>query len=53
GGPVRLVVPKYYFWKSAKWLTRIEFRADDKPGYWENRGYHNEGDPWNEDRYDR
>lgn len=53
GGPVRLVVPKFYFWKSAKWITRIEFLAEDAPGYWENRGYHNEGDPWREDRYDR
>ncbi|PWR20235.1 sulfite oxidase-like oxidoreductase [Zavarzinia aquatilis] len=51
GGPVRLIVPQYYFWKSAKWLKRIEFRADDKPGFWEVRGYHNEGDPWKEDRY--
>ncbi|GFZ99407.1 sulfite oxidase-like oxidoreductase [Elstera cyanobacteriorum] len=53
GGPVRLVVPKFYFWKSAKWLTRIEFLTKDAPGYWENRGYHNEGNPWQEDRYDR
>lgn len=51
GGPVRLVVPKLYFWKSAKWLQRIEFTADDRPGFWEVRGYHNEGDPWNEERY--
>jgi DMSO/TMAO reductase YedYZ molybdopterin-dependent catalytic subunit len=51
GGPVRLVVPQYYFWKSAKWLKRIEFVAHDKPGYWELRGYHNEGDPWSEQRY--
>ncbi len=52
GGPVRLIVPQYYFWKSAKWVKRIEFSATDKPGYWENRGYHNEGDPWAEERYD-
>lgn len=51
GGPVRLIVPQFYFWKSAKWLKRIEFRADDKPGFWEVRCYHNEGDPWKEDRY--
>jgi len=51
GGPVRLVVPHLYFWKSAKWLQRIEFREDDKPGYWEVRGYHNRGDPWEEQRY--
>lgn len=51
GGPARLVIPKFYFWKSAKWIRRIEFVAQDKPGFWEVRGYHNEGDPWNEDRY--
>ena len=46
GGPVRLVVPHLYFWKSAKWLQSIEFLAEDAPGYWEVRGYHNRGDPW-------
>ena len=51
GGPVRLVVPHLYFWKSAKWLQSIEFRAEDAPGYWEVRGYHNRGDPWQEQRY--
>ncbi|MFT3938416.1 sulfite oxidase-like oxidoreductase [Rhodopseudomonas sp.] len=51
GGPVRLVVPHLYFWKSAKWLQAIEFRDDDAPGYWEVRGYHNRGDPWQEQRY--
>jgi DMSO/TMAO reductase YedYZ molybdopterin-dependent catalytic subunit len=51
GGPVRMVVPHLYFWKSAKWLQRIEFVIDDKPGYWEVRGYHNRGDPWLEQRY--
>ena len=51
GGPVRLVLPRLYFWKSAKWLTRLEFRADDKPGFWEVRGYHNHADPWTEERY--
>ncbi|MCX7321242.1 MAG: sulfite oxidase-like oxidoreductase [Hyphomicrobiales bacterium] len=51
GGPVRMVVPHLYFWKSAKWLQRIEFVVDDKPGYWEVRGYHNRGDPWLEQRY--
>ena len=51
GGPVRLVVPHLYFWKSPKWLQRIEFRAEDRPGYWETRGYHNRGDPWAEERY--
>jgi DMSO/TMAO reductase YedYZ molybdopterin-dependent catalytic subunit len=51
GGPVRLVVPHLYFWKSAKWLQAIEFRTEDAPGYWEVRGYHNRGDPWAEQRY--
>jgi DMSO/TMAO reductase YedYZ molybdopterin-dependent catalytic subunit len=51
GGPVRVVVPDWYFWKSAKWINRIEFVADDRPGFWEVRGYHNEGDPWKEERY--
>lgn len=51
GGPVRVVVPKRYFWKSAKWVKRIEFLAEDRRGYWEVRGYHNEGDPWREERY--
>jgi DMSO/TMAO reductase YedYZ molybdopterin-dependent catalytic subunit len=51
GGPVRLVVPHLYFWKSAKWLQAIEFVAQDAPGYWEVRGYHNRGDPWAEQRY--
>ncbi|MEO0499493.1 MAG: sulfite oxidase-like oxidoreductase [Pseudomonadota bacterium] len=52
GGPVRLVVPRYYFWKSPKWLKRITFANADKPGFWEERGYHNIGDPWLEQRYD-
>jgi DMSO/TMAO reductase YedYZ molybdopterin-dependent catalytic subunit len=51
GGPVRLVVPNLYFWKSAKWLQAIEFVTEDKPGFWEVRGYHNRGDPWAEQRY--
>lgn len=51
GGPVRAVVPKLYFWKSAKWLTRITFTEVDRPGFWETRGYHNHGDPWKEERY--
>ena len=51
GGPVRLVVPHLYFWKSAKWLKAIEFLERDAPGYWEVRGYHNRGDPWTEQRY--
>lgn len=51
GGPVRVIVPKLYFWKSAKWVNRMEFVAEDRPGFWEERGYHNEGDPWTEQRY--
>jgi DMSO/TMAO reductase YedYZ molybdopterin-dependent catalytic subunit len=51
GGPVRLVLPRLYFWKSAKWVNRIEFTAEDRPGFWEVRGYHNRGDPWAEERY--
>lgn len=51
GGPVRIVIPRFYFWKSAKWVKRIEFRRDDQPGFWEVRGYHNVGDPWTEERY--
>jgi DMSO/TMAO reductase YedYZ molybdopterin-dependent catalytic subunit len=51
GGPVRLVVPQLYFWKSAKWLTGLEFTPDDRPGFWERAGYHNHGDPWTEERF--
>jgi DMSO/TMAO reductase YedYZ molybdopterin-dependent catalytic subunit len=51
GAPVRAVVPDLYFWKSAKWLTGIRFSAKNEPGYWEQRGYHNYGDPWKEERY--
>lgn len=51
GGPVRLVVPHLYFWKSAKWIQAIEFVTNDAPGFWEVRGYHNRGDPWAEQRY--
>ncbi len=51
GGPVRLVIPKLYFWKSAKWLRHITFMDKDAPGYWEARGYHAVGDPWKEQRY--
>ncbi len=51
GGPVRLVVPHLYFWKSAKWLRHITFMDQDHPGYWEARGYHMRGDPWEEQRY--
>ena len=51
GSPIRLVVPRLYAWKSAKWLRGIEFSATDKPGFWERNGYHNTGDPWKEERY--
>ena len=51
GGPLRVVVPQLYFWKSAKWVKRITFVAEDQPGFWEVRGYHNHGDPWDEERY--
>lgn len=51
GGPVRLVIPKLYFWKSAKWIKRIELVAEDRPGFWEVRGYNNHADPWLEERY--
>jgi DMSO/TMAO reductase YedYZ molybdopterin-dependent catalytic subunit len=51
GGPVRLVVPRLYFWKSAKWIKRIEFLSEEQLGFWEERGYHALGDPWQEQRY--
>lgn len=51
GGPVRLVVPRLYFWKSVKWVTGLRFMAQDKPGFWEQAGYHRHGDPWQEERY--
>jgi DMSO/TMAO reductase YedYZ molybdopterin-dependent catalytic subunit len=51
GYPLRLLVPKKYFWKSAKWLRGVEFMAEDRPGFWERNGYHMEGDPWKEQRF--
>jgi len=51
GGPIRLLVPHLYFWKSAKWVSSISFIDEDKPGFWENYGYHMYGDPWKEQRY--
>jgi DMSO/TMAO reductase YedYZ molybdopterin-dependent catalytic subunit len=51
GWPLRLVVPSRYFWKSAKWLRAIELTAEDRPGFWEGYGYHNDADPWQEQRY--
>ena len=53
GGPVRLLVPHLYLWKSAKWLTGIELLDGDEPGFWEQNGYHKRGDPWAEERYGR
>ena len=52
GGPVRLLVPHLYFWKSAKWLGGLRLLDHDEPGFWETRGYHALGDPWTEQRYD-
>lgn len=51
GGPLRLVIPGKYFWKSAKWLRGIELSTVDKPGFWERYGYHNDADPFKEERY--
>ncbi|MDH5683122.1 MAG: molybdopterin-dependent oxidoreductase, partial [candidate division WOR-3 bacterium] len=51
GYPVRLIVPRLYLYKSAKWVNGVEVMAKDKPGFWESRGYHNHGDPWQEERY--
>lgn len=51
GGPARMVIPTLYAWKSAKFLRALEFSARDKPGYWEMRGYHNDADPWKEERH--
>jgi len=60
GYPLRAVVGSFadrtekgtaYFWKGGKWLRGLEFLADDKPGFWENAGYHNEADPWEEQRF--
>jgi DMSO/TMAO reductase YedYZ molybdopterin-dependent catalytic subunit len=51
GWPLRLVAPRRYFWKSAKWVRGIELTAEDRPGFWEQNGYHNEADPWKEERF--
>ena len=51
GGPVRVLIPRLYLWKSAKWINRIELVQRDRPGFWETRGYHNNADPWAEERY--
>ena len=51
GGPARLLVPHLYFWKSAKWVSGLQFTEKDEPGFWELRGYHIYGDPWREQRF--
>ncbi len=51
GYPLRALVPKRYFWKSAKWIRGVEFMVGDRPGFWEMNGYHMEGDPWLEERF--
>lgn len=51
GGPARLLVPHLYFWKSAKWVRGLTMMPADRPGFWEERGYHLHGDPWPEERY--
>jgi DMSO/TMAO reductase YedYZ molybdopterin-dependent catalytic subunit len=51
GGPARVIIPKLYAWKGAKFVKTITFLAEDRPGFWEVRGYHAVGDPWKEERY--
>lgn len=51
GGPVRMITPQLYAWKGAKWIKRIEFLTEDRPGFWEERGYSNTAHPWRNDRY--
>jgi len=51
GGPVRLLVPHLYLWKSAKWIKRLELLREDELGFWERNGYHHRGDPWQQERY--
>ncbi len=51
GGPARLLVPHLYFWKSAKWVRGLRLLTEDEPGFWESLGYHNDADPWREQRY--
>jgi DMSO/TMAO reductase YedYZ molybdopterin-dependent catalytic subunit len=53
GGPVRLLVPHLYLWKSAKWVTGFEFLTEDEAGFWEQNGYHMRGEPWTEERFGR
>lgn len=51
GGPARLLIPHLYFWKSAKWVAGLRIMDHDEPGFWEQNGYHDRGDPWKEQRY--
>ena len=51
GGPLRLIIPSRYAWKSAKWINGIELLSEDSPGFWEQRGYSNNADPWKEERF--
>ena len=51
GGPARMLVPHHYFWKSAKWVRGLRLQSTDEPGFWESNGYHNYGNPWQEQRY--
>lgn len=51
GGPIRVIIPELYAWKGSKFITKLEFLTQDHPGFWEVRGYHNDGDPWKEERY--
>ena len=51
GGPCRMITPKLYAWKGAKWIRKIEFLAQDQKGFWEKRGYSNSAEPWFNDRY--
>jgi DMSO/TMAO reductase YedYZ molybdopterin-dependent catalytic subunit len=51
GGPARMLVPQHYFWKSAKWVRGLLLQSADEPGFWETNGYHNYGEPWQEQRY--
>jgi DMSO/TMAO reductase YedYZ molybdopterin-dependent catalytic subunit len=51
GGPARLIVPRLYAWKSAKWVSGVDLLEKDEPGFWEKNGYHMRGDPWTQERY--
>jgi DMSO/TMAO reductase YedYZ molybdopterin-dependent catalytic subunit len=53
GGPARMLIPHLYLWKSAKWVKGVTLTQRDRPGFWESLGYHNQGDPWSEQRYSR